>query len=174
MIAAVCLAGTLVFGVGEGHAKIVEDIVDLPVKVTKANGQVVSHSIKLTIFRDDAKARSPFLILNHGRAVLEADRIKLGRADYSDNARYFVSQGFVVFIPTRVGYGITGGPDLENSGACRTKNYPPVYEAAAQQSIAVIDYAKACPTSIRPRVWWSANRRVGPRRSRWHPRTSPA
>ena len=133
-------------GAGTGHAKIVEDIVDLPVKVTKADGQVVSHSIKLTIFRDDStRARSPFLILNHGRAVLEADRIKLGRARYSDNARYFVSRGFAVFIPTRVGYGITAGPDLEDSGPCRTKNYPPVYEAAAQQSIAVIEYAKTLP-----------------------------
>jgi CubicO group peptidase (beta-lactamase class C family) len=146
LMALACFGGMLVLGIEAGNAKIVEDIVDLPVRVAKADGQAVNHSIKLTIFRDDSiRGRLPFLILNHGRAVLESDRIKLGRARYSDNARYFVSKGFAVFVPTRVGYGISAGPDLEDTGPCRTKNYPPAYDAAVQQTVAAIEYAKTLP-----------------------------
>ena len=61
------------------------------------------------------------------------------------NARYFVSKGFAVFMPLRVGYGETGGPDVEFSGKCDARNYPPVYEAAAVQTLRVIEYAKTLP-----------------------------
>ena len=135
----------LLAGVCAAEARVVEDVIDLPVQVADASGQVVRHRITVTIFREDTRKRSPFLILNHGRAVRAEDRHKLRRVRYSDNARYFVSKGFAVFVPTRVGYGVTSGPDVEHSGACRTRNYPPVYEAAAQQSIKVIGYAKGLP-----------------------------
>ena len=44
--------------------------------------------------------------------------------------------------PLRVGYG-EKGPDVEFSGPCGARNYPPVYEAAAVQTLRVIEYAKA-------------------------------
>ncbi|HTE16573.1 MAG TPA: hypothetical protein VK642_15990 [Burkholderiales bacterium] len=61
------------------------------------------QSITLTIFRDDAREKAPFLVLNHGRAGTAAERLKLGRARYAANAEYFVEHGFAVFVPTRVG-----------------------------------------------------------------------
>jgi dienelactone hydrolase len=140
-----CLGAPIALGIGVANAKTVEKVVELPVEVADIQGQVVSHRIKVTIFRDDARAHSPFLILNHGRSPHESVRIKPGRFRISEISRYFVAKGFAVFVPTRVGYGSTGGPDVENSGACRTKNYPPVYEAAARQSITVIEYAKTLP-----------------------------
>lgn len=127
------------------RAILQEQVVELPVSVSMPKGRTVSQPLKLTIFRDDAVARSPFLILNHGRAVKREDRAKLGRARYSDNAKYFVGKGFAVFVPTRIGYGVTGGPDIEDSGACRTKNYPPAYDAAAQQTLAVLAHVRALP-----------------------------
>lgn len=122
-----------------------EAVVELPVVVVDAKGRKVSHAIKVTVFRDNAIAKSPFLILNHGRAVKAEERANLGRARYADNARYFVGKGFAVFVPTRIGYGVTGGPDVEDSGACARKNYPPVYEAAAQQTLAVLEHARTRP-----------------------------
>jgi len=135
----------LAFAPTAANAQIVQDAVELPVEVADAYGRTVHHSIRVAIFRDEARGRAPFLILNHGRAARASQRAEMKIEAYFQNARYFVSRGFAVFVPTRVGYGATGGPDVEDSGPCRGKNYPPVYEAAARESIAVIAYAKARP-----------------------------
>jgi dienelactone hydrolase len=144
-IAAVWLGIAILWSGGRAGAAIVEEIIQLPVRVTDMRGTAVNHTITVTIFRESDRARSPFLILNHGRASSEADRAKIGRARYSGNARYFLSKGFAVFVPTRIGYGVTGGPDVEYSGNCNSRNYPPVYEVAAQQSLAVLRHAKTLP-----------------------------
>src|SRR5262245_8167225 len=136
----------LAFGPAAANAKILQDTIEVPVQVVDAHGRNVKHSIKVATFHDDVRANAPFLILNHGRAGRPNQRAEMKIERYFQNAHYFVSRGFAVFIPTRIGYGLTGGPDVEDSGGdCRSKNYPPVYEAAARQSIAVIAYAKARP-----------------------------
>jgi dienelactone hydrolase len=124
------------------RAILQEQVIELPVTVANAYGKTESQPIKVTIFRDGAIAKSPVLVLNHGRAVKAEERAKLGRARYSENARYFVGKGFVVLVPTRVGYGVSGGPDVEDSGGCGSKIYPPVYEAALQQTLAVLAHAR--------------------------------
>jgi len=126
---------------GDVAARIVEEQADVPVKVADAYGKVVEQSIRITIFRDDAAAAPrPLVVINHGRAGEAQQRAALGRARYPVASQWFVRHGFVVAVPTRVGYGISGGEDVEDSGACSNKRYPPGYEAAAQQSLAVIDY----------------------------------
>ena len=132
----------LVFAAAPARAKLIEDIIDLPVRVTTVTGAVVEQAIKVTIFRDDARAKGPFLFINHGRAGAAEERAALGRARFGAPARFFVSLGFVVLAPTRIGYGVSGGPDVEFSGRCDARNYTPVYEAAAQQTLRVIEHAK--------------------------------
>lgn len=133
----------LIAGSSASRARTVEQVVALPVHV-EIRGQTISQPITLTVFRDDTRGPSPFLILNHGRPVHVADHVKMGRVRYSANAAYFVALGFAVFVPTRIGYGVSGGPDIEDLGSsCAHKDYPPSYEAAAQQSLAVIAYAKS-------------------------------
>ncbi|MFY7958863.1 MAG: dienelactone hydrolase family protein [Elsteraceae bacterium] len=130
----------------QARSQVVESSFALPVTVTDPYGRVVSQDVQITVFRDPAKARSPFLVLNHGRAVAPQDRAKLGRARYSENSRYFVSLGYAVFVPTRIGYGVSGGPDVEDSGAlCRNKNYPPAYEAGAKQTMDLTSHVKGLP-----------------------------
>ena len=131
-----------------GHsadAKVVEETISVAVEVTTIRGEVVRQPIQVTIVRDDTRPRAPFLILNHGRSSDPAKRAALKPAQYAANARYFVSRGYAVFLPLRVGYGATGGPDVENSGACAARVFRPVYEAAATQSVAVIAHAKTLP-----------------------------
>ena len=126
-------------------AAMVEEVVELPVTVKDMYGKSVSRPIKVTVFRDDALPRAPFLILNHGRAMKPEDREKLGRARYTDNSKYFLAKGFAVFVPTRIGYGVTGGDDVEYSGTCGGKQYLPGYEAAAEQTRKVLDHARSLP-----------------------------
>lgn len=126
-------------------AALVEEVIQLPVQVTDREQRTHQHNMTLTVFRDDARERAPFLLINHGRAGSAAGRAQLGRARFRENAAYFVERGFAVFVPTRVGYGVTGGPDVEYSGPCGKRDFPPAFEAAAVQSLAVIQYAKAQP-----------------------------
>ena len=85
------------------------------------------------------------MILNHGRSSDATKRQAVKAAQYGANARYLVGQGFTVLFLIRVGYGATGGPNIENSGPCDAKAYRPVYEAAAKQTMAAIEHAKSLP-----------------------------
>lgn len=130
---------------GAAIAGMVEQVFDVDVTATSMYGRSYSQAIKVTLFRDDAKARSPFMVLNHGRAANPADFVKLGRAKYTANSTYFVSRGFAVFVLTRMGYGVSGGEDVEYTGTCAVRNYPAGYEAAAAQSLKVIELARSLP-----------------------------
>jgi dienelactone hydrolase len=138
--AAACL---VLFSIApDASAEIVEKVVKLPVRVA-ANGETVAREITLTIIRDDARKKSAFMILNHGRAPSAEGRANYGRAVFRAQARYFVEQGFAVFLPTRIGYGVTGGPDVESSGACNAKDYPAALAPAVAQVAAAVNYAHA-------------------------------
>jgi len=127
------------------HAAVLEEVLEVPVSVKTIFGQVASQAIKVTVFRDQQRDKAPYLVLNHGRPGNEADFPKLRRQRFSETSQYFVSLGFVVFVPTRVGYGESGGLDVEYSGRCDSKNYAPVYAAAADQTVAVLKTAMTLP-----------------------------
>lgn len=126
-------------------AAVVEEVIDVPVSVKTIYGQDANQPIKVTVFREDGREKAPYLVLNHGRPASEADFAKMKRQRFSENSRYFVSLGFVVLVPTRVGYGETGGLDVEYSGRCDSRNYAPAYAAAADQTAAVLKRAADLP-----------------------------
>jgi pimeloyl-ACP methyl ester carboxylesterase len=132
------------------RARLVEEKQELPVQVQDAYGKTIEHSIKLTVFYDNAlPGPHPVLVLNHGRAPDSERRQALGRARYSEASRYFTRWGFLVVVPTRIGYGITGGEDVENSGSCQRKNYPPGYAAAADETLAVLRAMRQRPDAAK-------------------------
>jgi dienelactone hydrolase len=122
------------------YARLVEEQIRVPVKVADIHGKEIEHRIVVTVWYDSGAPRPlPVLMLNHGRAVKAAERAAMGRARYSAASSWFTKFGFVVAVPTRVGYGVTGGPDVEDSGACTRKNCPPVYLASAVQTLKVLE-----------------------------------
>src|SRR4029077_17560437 len=82
-------------------AAVREEVVELPVTATSIYGRAYSQTIKVVVWRDDARERSPFMVLNHGRPSNVADMVKMGLVKYADNSKYFVGLGFAVFVPTR-------------------------------------------------------------------------
>jgi dienelactone hydrolase len=126
-------------------AAIVEEVVDLDIRATSMYGRTYSQPIKVVVWREDSRERSPFLVLNHGRPANAGEMAKMGIVRYTENSKYFVARGFAVFVPTRLGYGASGGEDVEWSGSCEAKKYPPAFEAAAQQTLKVIQYARTQP-----------------------------
>lgn len=129
------------------HAALAEQVLQVPVGVIDAWGKTTEQTITVTVFGDGAaSAPRPLLVLNHGRAPKAQERAAMGRARYSTVVPWLVAQGFVVAVPTRVGYGVSAGPDVEDSGAaCDRKNYPPGYQAAAAQTLAVVQALQARP-----------------------------
>jgi dienelactone hydrolase len=102
------------------------------------------QKVVVTVFHDDQRQKSPYLVLNHGRTSAPLERAAFGRARYTSISRYLVSLGFTVLLPTRIGYGVTGGPDVEFSGqSCRDKNYAPGFDAAATEVAAVVESARS-------------------------------
>jgi len=133
-------------------AAVVEEQHDLPVAVVDAYGKQVAQPIKVTVFFDDTTAQPrPVLLINHGRAVDAAERAALGRARYTDASRWFARLGFAVVVPTRLGYGVSGGDDVEDSGGCAAKNYPPGYAAAAQQTLAALRFMHGRADTLKDR-----------------------
>lgn len=127
------------------YASVVEEVIDVPVRVKTIFGQEANQTIKVTLFREDQREKAPYLVLNHGRPASEADFFKMKRQRFAENSAYFVSLGFVVLVPTRVGYGESGGLDIEYSGHCNSRNFAPAYAAAAEQTIAVLKAATSLP-----------------------------
>jgi len=67
------------------------------------------------------------------------------RQKFYENSKYFVSLGFVVLVPTRVGYGESGGPDVEYGGSCDSKFFDLVFATAADQTAAILKNAVNLP-----------------------------
>jgi dienelactone hydrolase len=135
----VIVLGVLLGASAAAPARIVESQSDVPVSVKDAYGKAIERDIKVTFFVDDqTPAPHPVIVINHGRAVTPEERAALGRAKYTEISKYFAHLGFFVAVPTRIGYGVTGGDDVEDSGNCNAKRYPPGYLAAAQQTQAVL------------------------------------
>jgi dienelactone hydrolase len=125
-------------------AKVVEEERWIDAKAATAYGIEVSRPIMVAFFHDDEAPKPyPALVLNHGRAAAAEDRHALRTAVYAKIARWLAQRGFMVAVPTRIGYGVTGGEDVEDSGACNSKRYPPVYAASAAQTLTVLEYLRS-------------------------------
>lgn len=116
-----------------------EGVQRVPVSVLLQDGRYASGELVVTVFRPAGVGRHPLIVINHGRAGEPEGRRNLGRARFSAAAKFFNDAGFVVAVPVRLGYGVTGGPDLEYEGACRDRHFTPVLDYAALQIAQVIE-----------------------------------
>ncbi len=135
------------------HARLRESQMDVPVEVVDAYGKAVAQPIRVTVWSDDANPTpAPVLVLGHGRSAHADQRTGLGRVRLSEASAFFVRRGFIVAVPTRIGYGVSGGEDVEDSGTCQDKNYPPGSSAAARQTLQVLDAVRARPDAAKDRA----------------------
>jgi len=146
-IATVLLFALLAPWLAAAHAsEITERVVKVPVKFDDMYRKTIAREITVTVFEERGRAPYPLLVLNHGRAINQAGRQRYGRVRLSEASKYFASLGYSVWVPTRIGYGVSGtDEDPEYSGECGNKDYPPAYAAATEQVLQVIDYARRQP-----------------------------
>lgn len=120
-------------------AAIVEEVYRLPVSVVDAFDQPVSRDMLVTVLRDTSVEHAPILILSHGRGTSAASREAMGRARFPAAAKFFVQHGYLVVMPTRVGYGVTGGPDVETRGRdCAHAEFSRGFGIAAEETRQVL------------------------------------
>jgi dienelactone hydrolase len=145
--------GGLVGGVGTVQAALIEEQIRVPVRVADNYGKEIAQDIVVTLFYDDDASKPyPALVLNHGRAGTRDGRAAYGRVKYSAVSRWLTRLGFMVAVPTRVGYGITGGEDVEDTGTCNSKNYPPGYTASTVQTLKVLEVLRLRPEVAKDRA----------------------
>lgn len=139
------------------NAKLVQQVDSVSATVTDAYGKRIVGQPKLVYVFDDATpSPRPIVILNHGRSAKQELRASLEPSKgYASNARWLAELGFFVVMPTRIGYGQTRGEDIEHSGDCNRKNYPPGYRAAAEQTMQILAHVRSRPDVYRERtVMW--------------------
>ncbi|MDK9695671.1 MAG: hypothetical protein OEL76_04710 [Siculibacillus sp.] len=91
----------------------------------------------------------PVVVYSHGRATKPADRNGLRSAIPRGHARYWMRKGFAVVAPVRPGYGATGGPDRERSGA----RLEP--DGACGGALRVTSAGEVSATAVRAAVDWA-------------------
>jgi dienelactone hydrolase len=132
------------WGPAAGAQELTERIERIAVKVADLYGKQIERDITVTVFEIAGRAPYPLLVLNHGRAVDDAGRAKVGRARYPEASRWFASLGYSVWVPTRIGYGVSGtDEDPEYTGTCTHKRYEPGYAVSTDQTLQVIEHAKS-------------------------------
>ncbi len=123
-------------------AEIIEQTIKVPVTLRVPGQPDLQQDIAVTIVREAATNPRPFLVLLHGRGASQAERTAMGLKTYPANSHYFASMGFVVLVPTRVGYGVSGGPDVEYTGTCESKRFADGAAVAVSETRQVLAYAE--------------------------------
>ena len=137
-----------------------EEMQRISVTVKDLYGREETKQIPVTIFRPDGDGPFPLVIMNHGRAPTDK-RATQGRQRFEPFSRYMVGKGFVVLLPTRVGYADTFGDfDPESTGSCASARLEPQAQAASDQVLATLAFAKTLPYVDTSR-WIVAGQSVG-------------
>lgn len=118
---------------GEALAPLNEILIREPATALDWLGRPTQGEILITVFRPPGAGPFPLVVINHGRDARQ--RAATPRFRFETASRYFLSRGFAVAIPTRLGYGDSArAGDPENiSPRCPLSLYEPALDAARQQ-----------------------------------------
>lgn len=109
--------------------------------------------IDVTVFRPEGPGPFPLVVLSHGSPRSAAERRGHGRARLAAQSARFVEMGFAVLVPTRRGYGESGGRWAEGFGPCEAPNY---YDAGLETARDL----RAAVDAVRGEKWADARRVV--------------
>ena len=137
-----------------------EETASVAVTVKDMFGREETKQIPVTIFKPAGPGPFPLVIMNHGRPTADR-RAQQTLQRFEPFSRYMVSKGFVVLLPTRVGYvGTYGDFDPEATGDCGSPRLEPQAIAASDQVLAALAFAKTLAYADTSR-WLVAGQSVG-------------
>lgn len=127
---------------GDWHERVLQ----IPVTVKDRNGWERQRNMIVTVFSPSGPGPFPIAVVSHGRDAEESDRASKARIRFLGATDFFIRRGFIVIVPTRIGYGNTGTDfDPEETGRCEGANYSPMLIAATTQILAALNYGRSLP-----------------------------
>ena len=109
--------------------------------------------IDVTVYRPAGAGPFPIVVLSHGSPRDAGERRAEGRQRLAAQSEPFVQMGFAVLVPTRRGYGASGGEWAEGYGSCGDPDY---YRAGLETARDV----RAAVDAVRRESWADASRVV--------------
>ena len=134
-------SATFVYGqdaAAQSSITIVEEHVRIP-------SRAGNYTIAATVVRPEGNGPFGAMILNHGTPVSALERAKESTELLMDTAAVFAKRGYVVVLPLRRGFGLTGGEFAEDAGSCSNPDFRRGESAAADDVMAAYEYARTLP-----------------------------
>ena len=117
-------------------------LIEEQVRIPAAGGR---YELAATILRPEGAGPYGAVVLNHGVSASARERAKESSELLIGAAAVFARRGYVVVMPLRRGFGLTGGEMAENPGSCADPDYRKAEQAASDDVMAAYDYARALP-----------------------------
>jgi len=147
ILRALMLASALVAGLGAVTAQAQDSsyygprLIEEKVRIPTQNGSAIAA----TILRPEAQGPFGAIILNHGVSASARERARESSDLLINAAAVFARRGYVVVMPLRRGFGLTGGDMAEDPGSCSNPDYRTAESNAADDVMAAYDYARSLP-----------------------------
>jgi dienelactone hydrolase len=103
-----------------------------------------TYNLEARVFRPPGSGPFPLVVINHGTpvSIRDAGSEKLG---FTKAARWFVTQGFIVVVALRPGFGTSDGPYQESSSPCDNRDYVHDGRETAEVESAIVASAAGLP-----------------------------
>jgi dienelactone hydrolase len=108
--------------------------------------------IDVTVFKPAGAGPFPIVVLSHGSPRSAEDRRREGRQRLVAQSERFVRMGYAVLVPTRRGYGESGGAWAEAYGTCGDPDYHAAGLETARDLRAAVDAVRHAPLADTARV----------------------
>jgi dienelactone hydrolase len=108
----------LLAGTAQAAVAWTETVIRAPVKAGREKVE-----IDVTVLRPAGAGPFPIVVLSHGSPRSPAERRRDGRQRLTGPSEPFLAMGYAVIVPTRRGYGHSGGEWAEGYGACSDPDY---------------------------------------------------
>ncbi len=116
-------------------------------------------TLRTRVLRPPGPGPFPLAIVSHGSPASASQRPDMEIPTFATASSWLLQRGYAVALPLRRGYGETGGPWLEQYGACNNPDYYRAGLTTAEDIEAAIGFFRARSETVRDRILligWSA------------------
>jgi dienelactone hydrolase len=97
------------------------------------------------VLRPEGNGPIGAVVLNHGVSASARERARESSDLLINAAAVFARRGYVVVLPLRRGFGLTGGEMAEDPGSCSNPDYQRAEQNAADDVMSAYNYARTLP-----------------------------